>query len=53
MSKVLNLSLTDARYSLLSEIAESDGGTVYDVVRKAIDIYLFEEKCYRDGQRLR
>lgn len=53
MSKVLNLSLTDARYSLLAEIAESNGGTVYDVVRVAIDAYLFDEKCYRDGIRLR
>ena len=53
MSKVLTLSLTDFRYSILSEIAESDGGSVYDVVRKAIDIYLFEEKGYRYEDRSR
>lgn len=40
MSRVLNLSLTDARYSLLAEIAESNGVTVYTVVREAIDAYL-------------
>jgi len=40
MSKVLNLSLTDARYSLLAEIAENSGVTVYTIVRKAIDSYL-------------
>jgi hypothetical protein len=41
MSKVLNLSLTDARYSLLAEIADSNGVTVYTIVREAIDLYLF------------
>lgn len=46
MSKVLNLSLTDVRYSLLAEIAESNGGTVYDVVREAIDIFLLEVKGF-------
>lgn len=53
MSKVLTLSLTDARHAILSEIAEVDGGTVYDVVRKAIDIYLFEEKGYQHVGRPR
>lgn len=53
MSKVLNLSLTDARYSLLAEIAESDGVTVYDVVRKAIDLYLFDVKGFCDGYPMR
>ena len=53
MSKVLNLSLTDARYSLLAEIAELYGGTVYDVVRMAIDRYLFEAKGFSDERQLR
>ena len=53
MSKVLNLSLTDARYSLLAEIAELYGGTVYDVVRVAIDRYLLEVKDYHGELRSR
>ena len=53
MSKVLNLSLTDVRYSLLAEIAESYGVTVYGVVREAIDQYLYEVKGFYDGYRLR
>lgn len=48
MSKVLNLSLTDVRYSYLSDIAEVNGLTVYDVVREAIDIYLFKMKGFFD-----
>ena len=47
MSKVMNLSLTDARYSLLAEIAELYGGTVYDVVRVAIDRYLYVAKDHQ------
>ena len=43
MSRVLNLSLTDARYSLLAEIAEIRGVTVYKIVREAIDQYLFDD----------
>ena len=53
MSKVLNLSLTDRRYFLLSEIAKQNGVSVYDVVRKAIDIYLYEVKGYCDERQLR
>jgi len=54
MSKVLNLSLTDHRYSLLADIAELCGCTVYDVVRVAIDRYLSDEvKGYRDELQLR
>ena len=44
MSKVLNLSLTDARYALLEEIAEARDLTVYNIVREAIDLYLYGDE---------
>ena len=53
MSKVLNLSLTDLRYSYLSTIAETNGVTVYDVVRQAIDLYLYKEEGFREELRSR
>ena len=44
MSKVLNLSLTDVRYNLLAEMAEARGLTIYNIVREAIDLYLYGDE---------
>lgn len=40
MAKVLSLSLRDALYADLSELAELNTCSVLDIIREAIDLYL-------------
>ena len=44
MSRVLSLSLTDALYERVSEQAKSRGLTVYQYVRRAVEIRADEDE---------